>query len=163
MKITKVIFLAFFVLFSFVSYANPVIIEGKVISVYDGDTLAILTREGEKRKVRLADIDAPERKQPWGDKAREALSKMCLNVTAKVKILDKDFYGRIIGKVYCNGVYANMEMVKNGHVWAYREYLRDERFLIEEIEARKGKKGLWSLPEEERIAPWKWRENSRKK
>ena len=68
---------------------------GKVISIADGDTLRILYRDGQL-KIRLAEIDTPERKQPWGTRARQALSDKVFGQVVNVVAIDRDRYGRIV-------------------------------------------------------------------
>ena len=129
---------------------------GKVISIADGDTLRILYRDGQL-KIRLADIDTPERKQPWGTRAKQALSDKLFGQVVNVVEIDRDRYGRIVGRIYLDGRDINREMVAEGHAWVYRKYMRDETLLADEAAARDAGLGLWSLPEAQRVPPWEWR------
>jgi endonuclease YncB( thermonuclease family) len=129
---------------------------GKVISIADGDTLRILYRDGQL-KIRLAEIDTPERKQPWGNRARQALSDKVFGKIVDVVEIDRDRYGRIVGRIYLDGRDINREMVAEGHAWVYRKYMRDESLLTDEAVAREAGRGLWSLPEAKRVPPWEWR------
>ena len=129
---------------------------GKVISIADGDTLRILYRDGQL-KIRLAEIDTPERKQPWGTRAKQALSDKVFGRVVDVVEIDRDRYGRIVGRIYLGGRDINREMVAEGHAWVYRKYMRDKSLLADEAAARDAELGLWSLPETQRVPPWEWR------
>lgn len=131
-------------------------INGKVVAIADGDTITVLQKR-QQHKVRLAEIDTPEKKQPYGNKAKQALSDMVFGKTVTVKQVDTDRYGRIVGKVYLDGLYVNAEMVKNGHAWVYRKYAKDQDLYRLEEHARRQKIGLWALQEDQRIPPWEWR------
>ena len=135
--------------------------EGKVVSVTDGDTIKVLTENKELIKIRLAEIDTPEKKQPWGRKAKKALSGFLNQKTVSVKPVTKDRYGRTIAHIYSDGVNINREMVKTGNAWVYRKYMKDRTLLDDEDYARKHKLGLWGLPESQRVPPWKWRKQRR--
>lgn len=134
---------------------------GKVVAIADGDTLTLLTPERQQIKVRLAEIDTPERSQPYGKRARQALSDLAFGKQATIESHEKDRYGRTVGRVYVNGVDVNRELVSIGAAWVYRQYNRDKSLLAVEAEARAAKRGLWSLPEAERIAPWDWRKGTK--
>ena len=129
---------------------------GKVISIADGDTLRILYRDGQL-KIRLAEIDTPERKQPWGTRAKQALSDKLFGQVVNVVEIDRDRYGRIVGRIYLGGRDINRELVAEGHAWVYRKYMRDGTLLVDEVAARDAGLGLWSLPEAQRVPPWEWR------
>ncbi len=69
-------------------------------------------------------------------------------------------YGRLVAIVYAGDVDVNAELVKQGHAWAFRKYMRkteDADLCALEQAARSDKRGLWALPANERIAPWEWR------
>lgn len=129
---------------------------GKVISIADGDTLRVLYRDGQL-KIRLAEIDTPERKQPWGIRAKQALSDKVFAQTVNAVEIDRDRYGKIVGRVYLDGRDINRELVAEGHAWVYRKCMRDESLLEDEATARDAGIGLWPLPEAQRVPPWEWR------
>lgn len=117
-------------------------IQGEIIKVYDGDTITLFENQ-EKVKIRLYGLDAPELNQSFGKEAREYLLNLCpLRSQAKIKIMDKDKYKRVVGIVYCNAINVNEKLVENGFAWAYREYSND--YVALEKEARKNTRGLWS-------------------
>lgn len=127
---------------------------GKVIGVLDGDTIDVLV-DRQPRRVRLAEIDAPEKKQAFGTRARQALSGYVFGQVVRVRESAIDRYGRTIGTVVVDGQSINRSMVAAGMAWVYRLYLVDQRLLELEVQARHGRRGLWGDPAP--IAPWEWR------
>lgn len=135
-------------------------ISGRVVAIADGDTLTVL--EGQRQvKVRLADIDAPESKQAFGTRSRQSLAEICFEKQAVVEIVvNKDRYGRPVGRVSCAGVDANAEQIRRGMAWVFVRYAKPSSSLYElEANARLRKVGLWS--ESAPISPWDWRAHSR--
>jgi endonuclease YncB( thermonuclease family) len=106
------------------------------------DTVTLLTGENERVCVRLTEIDAPERGQPWGKRAKEALSALVLSRAVRVAAAGLDRYGRTLGRVYVDGKNVNAEMVRTGDAWAYRQYPTGMSLLAVEGQAREGKRGL---------------------
>ncbi len=102
-------------------------VTGRVVGVHDGDTITVLTAEKLQVQVRLADIDAPELGQPFGQAAKRELSSLCFNQLAKVQTRTVDVYGRTVGVVSCEGRDASRLMVQHGMAWAYRQYLKPPR------------------------------------
>lgn len=127
--------------------------EGKVIAIVDGDTLDVLV-DNHPVRVRLANVDAPEKKQPFGTRARQALSALAFGEVAKVEEVGKDRYGRTIGNVQAKGQNVNREIVAEGFTWAYRKYLHDRSLLDVEASARQARRGLWA--DAEPTPPWEW-------
>jgi endonuclease YncB( thermonuclease family) len=133
---------------------------GTVTKVHDGDSIHI-TPEGEKRVIiRLAGIDAPEIKQPFGIASRDKLRSMILNRPAEARCHKKDKYRRQVCVVYFNGDDVNLQMVRAGMAWHYKEYQNEQsrrqrrQYSKAENKARSGGLGLWGG---ERIAPWEFR------
>ncbi len=151
--------LCFFAAISFNSFAA---LNGKVISIHDGDTLTLLTEQNQQVKVRLAEIDTPESAQPFGSKSRQMLADMVFSKQISVDVTDTDRYGRKVGKIYLGDTWVNREMVKQGGAWVYRQYSHSPELLADEANAKSNKLGLWSLPESERMPPWEWRKNGKK-
>ena len=133
------------------------LLSGRVIGVADGDTFTLLLAESRQVRVRLAQIDAPERAQAWSGRSREMLSGLLESGPVRVRIEDTDRYGRSIGQVYAGDVDVNLAMVERGGAWAYRRYMRDPAFERAEAGARRERRGLWSMPEREIVAPWEFR------
>jgi endonuclease YncB( thermonuclease family) len=82
--------------------------------VSDGDTLIVLTPEKQQIKVRLAEIDAPEKSQAYGQRSKQSLSDLAFGKQARVEKQDRDRYGRVVGKVYVGSLDVNAEQVKRG-------------------------------------------------
>jgi endonuclease YncB( thermonuclease family) len=134
-------------------------LEGKVIKIADGDTLTLLTSSNEQVKIRLAGIDTPERKQPFGNKAKQALANLAFQKQALIEVEAKDRYGRTVGVVFVDGLNVNAELVNQGMAWVYRKYTGDKRLYTLESEAKQAKRGLWL--DENPIPPWEWRRGRR--
>lgn len=109
----------------FSTHAFPQTITDKVIAIADGDTLTVLQNKNQY-KIRLAEIDTPEKGQPYGTKAKQALSEMVFGKIVTVQVTTTDRYGRYIGEIYYGSIYVNSEMVRKGHAWVYRKYSKDE-------------------------------------
>jgi len=154
MKRTLLLSLA---LLSFPTLATQ--LECRVVGISDGDTLTCLTAERRQVKVRLAEIDTPESHQPYGTRAKQALSDLAFQRNVRLDVQATDRYGRTVARVYVGQIDVNAEMIRQGAAWVYRQYNRDKSLLTLEAEARQAKRGLWALPESERVAPWEWRKN----
>ena len=137
-------------------------LSGRVVAIADGDTLTVLTKGREQVRVRLSDIDTPERRQPYGQRARERLSDLAFGKQVQVVVRDTDRYGRTVGRVWADGMDVNAAMVRDGAAWVYRRYSQDEGLRQAEDEARTARRGLWGLPEAERTPPWEWRAAERR-
>ena len=159
-KLTLILFSI--ITFSFPAYAEgPPSITGRVIAVSDGDTVKIVTAQKEEITIRFAEIDAPEKDQPYGQKSKQALSDLVFNKEVKVVRTDIDRYGRTVGRVYEGEKDINKEMVRAGAAWAYLQYLTDQSIVDAESEAKAAKVGLWALQADQIIAPWEWRKAQR--
>jgi len=141
--------------------ASAAEIAGRVVGIADGDTLTVLDGANRQITVRLAAIDTPERGQPYGDRARQALSDLAFGKAVRVVVQDTDRYGRAVGRVHDGAVDVNAEMVRRGAAWVFRRYSRDPSLLRVEEEVRAARRGLWALPEAERTPPWEWRAANR--
>ncbi len=131
---------------------------GHVVAVHDGDTLTVLATGQRRVRVRLAQIDAPERDQPFGQKSRQSLSGLALHRTASVAVQKMDDYGRMVGTVTVYGLSVETELVRRGLAWVYRQYSHDPQLLALEAEAKAARRGLWAAANP--IAPWDWRHGS---
>jgi endonuclease YncB( thermonuclease family) len=125
---------------------------GKVVGITDGDTITLLVGKTQ-HKIRLAWIDAPEKKQPFGTKAKEALSDKVFGKEVKVESKGQDRYKRTLGIVFVNDHNINQKMIEEGWVWQY--YNEDVNLKEKESVAKKAKLGLWA--DSKPIPPWEWR------
>jgi endonuclease YncB( thermonuclease family) len=141
--------------------ATAVSFTARVVAITDGDTLTVLDEQNQQHTIRLAEIDAPERRQPWGDRSRQHLSALAFGKTVSIQQTDTDRYGRTVARVFANGEDINRAMVRDGNAWAYREYLTDQTLLGTEARARQAHSGLWSLSDAETVPPWQWRRGLR--
>lgn len=94
--------------------AHAEVIVGRVVGVADGDTVTVLDANKQQHKIRLAGIDAPEKRQPFGQRSKESLSALVFARQVTVETDKKDRYGREVGKVRVDGVDANLERLKRG-------------------------------------------------
>ena len=134
---------------------------GKVVKITDGDTLYVLDANYKKHKIRLAGIDAPERKQAYGLASRKHLASIVAGKQVTVEYQKRDRYGRILGKVLVNGVDACLKQVKAGLAWHYKKYQHEQSpedrqlYANAENQAREERLGLWR--ENNPNPPWEWR------
>jgi len=137
------------------------ILTGKVVKITDGDTLYVLDATRTQHKIRLAGIDAPERKQAYGLASRKHLGGLVAGRQVSVEYEKRDKYGRIVGKILVDGVDVCLEQVKTGFAWHYKKYQHeqtreDQRLYAEaENQAREGRLGLWR--DKKPMAPWEHR------
>lgn len=137
---------------------------GRVVGVLDGDTLDILTAEKKQFRIRLAGIDAPEKRQAFGNIAKEALSNAVFGKAVTVEWNKTDRYGRLVGRVTANGVDVNLAMVKQGLAWHYKAYAREQAprdqiaYAAAEDLARANHLGLWR--DRNPTPPWEGRHPS---
>lgn len=152
----------FLLLAGFVLASPPKIVEeftGKVIAVTDGDTIKVLVKN-ETITIRLEGIDAPESKQSFGNKSKQALSDVVFGKEVTIKKTGDDRYGRTLGIVMVGDVDANAKMVEGGWAWHYQKYNSEERLAKLETVAQEAKRGLWA--EASPLAPWEYRARQRR-
>lgn len=128
---------------------------GRVVRIADGDTVTVLTTDQQQVKVRLSQIDAPERSQPFGNRSRQSLAALVFDKTVRVVIEDTDRYGRTVGRLHADNLDINAEQVRRGMAWVYRQYSDDPALLELEQQARNARRGLWKDPSP--IPPWQYR------
>lgn len=134
---------------------------GKVVKISDGDTITILDNDQVQRKVRLDGIDAPEKGQAFGTRARQQLGDKIHDKEVRIVWEKSDRYGRILGKVYFGDRWINREMVQDGFAWRYVQYSKDPDLIKAEAEAREAKRGLWA--DKAPAPPWEWRRTERER
>jgi endonuclease YncB( thermonuclease family) len=146
--------------------------EANVVGVIDGDTIDVRTGDTPPYRIRLAGIDAPEKKQPFGNKARQSLSDLVYQETVRIEWSKKDKYGRLVGKILvappgpcatpCKAIVdVNLAQIAAGYAWHYKEYEKEQpkqdRLAYDHAEqhAREQKLGLWK--DAHPVPPWEWR------
>ncbi|WP_073970389.1 MULTISPECIES: thermonuclease family protein [Enterobacterales] len=130
-------------------------IQGKVIRVLDGDTIEVL-QERQPVRVRLLNIDAPEKKQPFGRWSTNQLKSLLAGQSVTVSYTQTDRYGRVLGRVVtANGTEANRQQVLKGAAWVYDRYNTDNSLPALQREAQTQKRGLWA--DNQPVPPWEWR------
>lgn len=133
---------------------------GPVVRVGDGDTLHVKV-QGVVMEFRLSEVDAPELRQPYGNKARAELNSLVSKREVVLMPFDTDRYGRTVAHVWAGNVHVNYEMVRRGAAWFYDAYSRGDALYHVEQAARDAKRGLWALPLKDRVEPWVWRREAR--
>lgn len=136
------------------SSAHASSVRGTTVGVADGDTITVLDGRTQY-KVRLAEIDAPEKSQAFGQVSKKALSDLCYGKQAVVSVTTTDRYGRLVGRVSCDGVDANLAQVKSGMAWVYDQYASDRALYAAQDKARTSRAGLWV--DRTPTPPWLWR------
>jgi endonuclease YncB( thermonuclease family) len=149
---------------------------GRVVGVTDGDTVTVLDAAKGQHKIRLAGIDAPEKRQPFGERAKENLSRLVFGRDVRVDWRKTDRYGRLVGTVWvvspdmpCVGkpdcptnLDAGLAQLTVGLAWHYRKYAHEQdlqqrgQYAFAEEEARAKRAGLWR--ERNPVPPWEWRQ-----
>jgi len=142
----------------FNSQALAADLTNRVVSILDGDTIEVLHNHQPER-IRLYGIDCPEKRQAYGQKAKQATSALVFGKEVMLQAHGHDKYERTIADVFLpDGTNVNHELVKNGWCWWYRKYAPDNTELSRlEQDARDAKKGLWADPEP--VPPWAWRKS----
>ena len=141
--------------------ASAAVIRGRVVAVADGDTLTVLDARKRQQKIRLTGIDAPEKRQPYGDASRQHLAGLVFGREVEARCPKRDRYGRWLCKVGVDGKDANLAQLAAGMAWHYKAYGKDQGlfdftgYALIELEARYRRRGLWadSRPQ----APWDFR------
>ena len=156
------------------NYYRPMSTEcyyGDVTRIIDGDTLKIEVSDPESletigstkttyQTIRLAEIDAPELKQRFGEAAKDFLRKI-VNEQIILCVVERDKYGRIIADITHNGLNPSIDMIRRGLAWHYRGKMKKytPKYGEAEISARRRKINIWS--DEFPIPPWEWRRGRR--
>ena len=139
--------------------AKTKVIIGRCTKVSDGDTITVLDSEKVQHKVRLDRIDAPEKKQAFGEKSKQHLSEMVFGKDVRVEWQKKDRYQRILGIVFIGEKDVNLQMVKDGFAWHYKFYDKTPAYAQAALDAREKKIGLWVDPNP--IEPYEFRKSKK--
>jgi len=131
----------------------------RVVGVHDGDTVTCLDENNQQQKIRLAEMDAPEIGQDFGQVARDAARRPGLRETVEVLDEGKDRYGRWIGHLYADGTDVDRQMIATGNAWHYAAYSKDQSLAVLQDQAKAQRLGLWSQPNP--TPPWEFRANKK--
>ncbi|WP_288981922.1 thermonuclease family protein [uncultured Flavobacterium sp.] len=148
--------LSFIFLISLSTFGQK-ILTAKVVGIKDGDTVVVLDSLNNQTTLRLAEVDCPEKSQPFGTKSKQFTSDQIYLKTIKYVVTDIDRYGRSIAMIYydTDNKYLSAEIIKAGMGWHYKRYSTSKELANFEINARKEKLGLWI--DNNPIEPSEWR------
>lgn len=137
------------------------VLAATVTKVNDGDSIEVTLDSGAAR-VRMSAIDTPEHDQPHGAKSSAALKAMLpVGASVELEVVTQDQFKRMVATVWlvADGKRTNINerMLREGHAWAYRRYMREAKFCDLEAEARDRKLGLWAQPVSDWVYPPEWR------
>jgi endonuclease YncB( thermonuclease family) len=141
------------------------VIHGRVVGVTDGDTIKVLTAQKQLLRVRVTWIDAPERSQAFGQRAKQAMSALVFGKDVELRFHTVDRYGRLVCMVFSGGTDAGLELIKERFAWAYTKFLPEasvetqQSYTAAESAARVARTGLWV--DTNPVAPWEYRQAER--
>ena len=115
-----------------------------VVKVSDGDTFSCNKGYDNIIQVRLADIDAPESGQAYGNQARKALNKLLYKQMVTLKNTKQDKYGRTVATVFSGSTNVNLAMIEQGYAWHYERYSNNAEYAAAMRQAQAKKRGLWA-------------------
>ena len=152
--------------FPVVSIANTALLSGCIVRVVDGDTVKLLDDDRVIHTIRLAGIDAPESKMPYGKQATAFLKDLILGKEVVAVPYKQDRYGRTIATIFLHEKDISLAIIDGGLAWHYKKYTSEQprsealAYAHSELIARQKKLALWS--DETPIAPWEWRVTNQK-
>lgn len=148
--------ISFFFFISLTTFSQTTL-TAKVVGIKDGDTVVVLDSLKNQITLRLAEVDTPEKNQPFGTKAKQFTSDQIYLKTIKYVVTDTDRYGRSIAMIYydTDNKYLSAEIIKAGMGWHYKRYSTSKELATFEDNAKKNKIGLWV--DNNPIAPWEFR------
>lgn len=141
-------------------------LSGKVVAILDGDTITVL-HDRQQTRVRIAGIDAPEKKQAFGQRSKQSMSDCSFSKDVEVEWKKIDRYGRTVGRVVADNVDCGLRQIDLGLAWHYKAYAKDqtredrEAYASAEDKARSERRGLWSDPDP--MPPWEYRHGGAKR
>jgi endonuclease YncB( thermonuclease family) len=152
--------LLIFVLF-LSNFVNAKTIEGLVVGVADGDTITVLDQQKNTYKIRLQGIDAPEKKQAFGEKSKQSLHDLVHGKQVRIEYDKEDKYGRIVGKITLDDLDICLQQLMLGMAWHYKKYQNEQSvadrvvYNDAELKSKSLKLGLWA--DETPMPPWEFR------
>lgn len=136
--------------------AQAEVFSARVLAVLDGDTV-LISRSGKPVKVRMANIDAPEKAQPFGKQSKLSLQELVHRKQVQIDSRAVDQYGRIVGLVAVDGLDVNQEQVRRGMAWEYSYHHSDKAYIALQNDAQLARRGLWIQSDPQ--PPWQWRKS----
>jgi len=143
------------------NFAHAKTIEGLVVGVADGDTITVLDQQKNTYKIRLQGIDAPEKKQAFGEKSKQSLHDLVHRKQVRIEYDKEDKYGRIVGKVTVDDVDVCLQQLVLGMAWHYKKYQNEQSvsdralYSDTELKSKSLKLGLWT--DDMPMPPWEFR------
>lgn len=136
----------------------PTLLACLVVAVLDGDSLTArceVDGQAAVLQVRVAQIDAPERGQPFSQRSRQALIALCREQPARLRTAGEDRFGRTLAEVECQGRDVGAAQVEAGLAWVFERYASNPALSSLQAAARDDRRGLWrdAAPQ----PPWEWR------
>jgi len=162
---TRTLWLSILMIATAASAAEPPkslpVLAATVSKVNDGDSIEVTLDTGPAR-VRMSAIDTPEYDQPYGATSSAALKAMLpVGASVELEVVTQDQFKRMVATVWlvADGKRVNINewMLREGHAWAYRRYMREAKFCDLEAQARDKKLGLWAQPVSDWVYPPEWR------
>jgi endonuclease YncB( thermonuclease family) len=150
----------------------PPVVDGTSIDVQDGDSFVLRDDLGNRIRVRISGIDAPEKSQPFADRSRQHLRELMRDVRIRLEPVKVDVFGRTVARVWIlsedgkAGKDAGLAQIETGMAWHFKRYRSDQhdqdaaRYAKAEREARSEELGLWRDPRPE--PPWDFRARSKR-
>jgi endonuclease YncB( thermonuclease family) len=141
-------------------------LNGRVVSIADGDRVTVLDANDTQHRIRLEGIDAPESHQAFGEQSRQSLAEMISGKEVTVSYQKTDQYGRLVGKIVLDGKDINLEQVRAGMAWHYKFYENEqtpedrELYAKAEEGARSARRGLWQDPNP--VEPYQFRKEEKR-
>jgi len=141
--------------------ASAATLTGRIVSIADGDTVTLLDANLRQLKIRLSGIDAPEKRQPFGNRSRLHLGALVFGKQVTADCPKTDRYKRAVCRLEVDGIDANLAQLEAGMAWHYKAYSREQspadrwRYAKAEERARDARQGLWA--DRAPMAPWDFR------
>lgn len=158
-------FVLLLVLLQTSTHAEPLLLQGRIVRVADGDTVTLLDERQTLHKIRLASIDAPETAMPYGKHATLYLMTLVAGKNVEAMIHKQDRYGRKVATLMLGAQDVNLAMIQTGLAWHYKRYRKEQpaaqaqAYARAEEQARTKNLALWQ--DSNAIPPWDWRKNRR--
>lgn len=148
-------------------YADNHRFHAKVVSVSDGDSVRVVDEYGQKHKIRLSYIDAPELNQAGGHESRQTLYHLVYRENVLVEVFDIDRYKRKVAKISIDGEDINLKQIQTGQAWHYQSIAKKQQnpsdyrlYQQAQQNSQNARLGLWK--NRKAIAPWQFRQQQRK-